>query len=190
MHCAPPSFWPAPQLDYRLPSNLIATIDQTLATRLPRGISKLERHNILQQRLHTLGADLDFTSRIEVSTGYRRFEVTGRFDAVWTPHETDARPIIFEIDSCWRHESLLKLGRVGEEALKLWIYYGQRPFPLEPTEPGFRRLNILRLEPWRLGIKQGRQVRASAPGLWPEPLYPQRGGRDVVERLPSSPRSR
>jgi len=115
LHCAPPSFWPAPQLDYRLPSNLVVTIDETLTTRLPHRISKLERHNILQQRLHSLGADLGFTSRIEVSTGYRRCEATGRFDVVWDPYETGAPPGIFEIDSCWRHESLLTLGRDGEE---------------------------------------------------------------------------
>lgn len=81
-------------------------------------------------------------------------------------------PIVFEIDSCWRHESLLKLGRVGEDALKLWIYYGQRPRPLEPTEPGFRRLNILRIEPWRLGVRDGRRVVELAPGPWPELLFP------------------
>lgn len=35
MHCTPPSFWPAPQLDYRLPSDLVGAIDKMLATRLP-----------------------------------------------------------------------------------------------------------------------------------------------------------
>jgi len=121
--------------------------------------------------LTELGDRLGYTAQIEVKTGHRRFERSGRFDVVWTPRD-DGLPIIFEIDSCWRHESLLKLGRVSEQALKLWVYYGQRPMPLEPAEPGFRRLNILRIEPWRLGVKDGRRVVALSPGPWPEVLFP------------------
>ena len=67
---------------------------------------------------------------------------------------------------------LLKLGRVGEEAQKLWIYYGQRPRPPEPTEPGLRRLNILKIGPWRLGVKEGRRQQVISPGQWPEALFP------------------
>ncbi len=172
----PPSYWPAHDPAWQLADDLVAVINAELTKPLPGGISKLQRHNHLQKRLAELGGYLGYDSRIEVETGYRRFERSGRFDVVWTPRN-EGLPIIFEIDSCWRHESLLKLGRVGEEANKLWIYYGQRPMPLEPTEPGFRRLNILRIEPWRLGVKDGRRVVPLAPGPWPEALYPRmRGG--------------
>ena len=108
-----------------------------------------------------------------MQTGCRKLKRSGRFDVVWTPLGKGL-PIIFEIDSCWRSESLLKLGRVREDAFKLWIYYGQRPFPLEPVEPGFRRLNILRIEPWRLGVKDGGRVVSLEPGRWSEALYPRR----------------
>jgi hypothetical protein len=110
-------------------------IDKTLAAPLPPNISKLDRHNALQERLRLLGEELEFVPAIEVATGYRKFKASGRFDVVWEPKDGSAK-IIFEIDSCWRHESLLKLGRVGANALKLWIYYGQRPFPNKPDEPG------------------------------------------------------
>ena len=169
----PPSYWPAHDISWRLASDLIGIINAELTKDLPRGISKLERHDLLQRRLAHLGEYLGYSAAVEVATGYRRFVLSGRFDVVWTPHD-GGLPIIFEIDSCWRHESLLKLGRVGEDALKLWIYYGYRPMPLEPTEPGFRRLNILRIEPWRLGVKDGRRVVALTPGPWPEALFPRR----------------
>jgi len=180
---APPSFWPAPDADWRLSAELIAAIDAALTAPLPRRISKLERHDRLQARLHALGPSFGYGSRTEVNTGYRRFIHAGRFDVVWDQLNGQDRPIVFEIDSCWRHESLLKLGRVGPECLKLWIYYGQRPFPLDPGEPGFRRLNILRIQPWRLGVKDGRRVRPLGPGPWPDALHPRRGGLDVVERM-------
>lgn len=167
----PPSFWPAPDSSWRIASDLVNVINGELTKPLPSGISKLERHNLLQRRLADLGAHLGHASRTEVETGHRKFKQSGRFDVVWTPG-SGSLPIIFEIDSCWRHESLLKLGRVGEEALKLWIYYGQRPFPLEPVEPGLRRLNILRIEPWRLGVQDGHRAVSLAPGPWPEALHP------------------
>lgn len=172
----PPSFWPAHDTAWRLASDLIGVINAELTKPLASGITKLERHNQLQRRLADLGDLLGYVSQIEVETGHRRFARSGRFDVVWTPVD-GGLPIIFEIDSCWRHESLLKLGRVGEEALKLWIYYGYRPMPLEPVDPGFRRLNILRIEPWRLGVKDGRRVNHLAPGPWPAPLYPTRASR-------------
>ena len=125
----PPSFWPAPDAAWRLDSDLVAVINTELTKPLHSGISKLERHNLLQKRLADLGAHLGYNSQIEVETGHRKFKRSGRFDVVWTCRG-EGLPIIFEIDSCWRQESLLKLGRVGEEALKLWVYYGQRPFPL------------------------------------------------------------
>lgn len=169
----PPTFWPASETQWRLPEELVFGIDGALSAPLPVGISKLARHNRLQHRLAELGEQLGFQSKLEVPTGYRRWTHSGRFDVVWTPIVAECpMPIVFEIDSCWRHESLLKLGRVGEDAFKLWIYYGQRPRPLEPTEPGFRRLNILRIEPWRLGVRDGRRVVELAPGPWPEPLFP------------------
>lgn len=175
----PPSFWPAPDTTWRLEPDLVGVINGELTKPLPSGISKLERHNLLQRRLSDLGAHLGNASRTEVKTGHRKFVQSGRFDVVWTPRG-EGLPIIFEIDSCWRHESLLKLGRVGEEALKLWIYYGQRPFPLEPVEPGFRRLNILRIEPWRLGVQDGRRMVSLAPGPWPEALNPRRASSNLT----------
>ena len=169
----PPSFWPAPDTPWQLASDLVAVINAELTKPVPRGISKLDRHNLLQRRLADLGGHLGYASKIEVQTGCRKLKRSGRFDVVWTPLGKGL-PIIFEIDSCWRSESLLKLGRVDEDALKLWIYYGQRPFPLEPVEPGFRRLNILRIEPWRLGVKDGGRVVSLEPGRWSEALYPRR----------------
>ena len=174
----PPSFWPAPDAAWRLDSDLVAVINTELTKPLHSGISKLERHNLLQKRLADLGAHLGYNSQIEVETGHRKFKRSGRFDVVWTCRG-EGLPIIFEIDSCWRHESLLKLGRVGEEALKLWIYYGQRPFPQEPVEPGFRRLNILRIEPWRLGVQDGRRMVSQSPGRWTEALYPRQASSNL-----------
>lgn len=178
----PPSYWPAPDSAWSLCPNLVALIDKTLAAPLPPNISKLDRHNALQERLRLLGEELEFVPTIEVATGYRKFKASGRFDVVWEPKDGSAK-IIFEIDSCWRHESLLKLGRVGADALKLWIYYGQRPFPNKPDEPGFRRLNILKIQPHRLGVKDGRRVVDLAPGSWPEALYPRRASTDVPLRF-------
>lgn len=171
MGASPPCFWPAYEAGWRLNADLVHLIDEELTRPLPDGISKLQRHNTLQRRLAELGSRLGYGSAIEVATGYRRYVQTGRFDVAWT-RPGGQPPIIFEIDSRWRHESLLKLGRVGEEAQKLWIYYGQRPRPPEPTEPGFRRLNILRIGPWRLGVKEGRRQQVISPGQWPEALFP------------------
>ncbi|HXG71402.1 hypothetical protein [Caulobacter segnis] len=174
----PINYWPAVDADFQLPWPLVHLIDRSLAAPLMPGITKEARHYMLQTRLHALGVGLGYQSQIEVCTGHRRFIAQGRFDVVWThdPAKNDGfleKPIIFEIDSRWKHESALKLGRVGEEALKLWVYYGNRPAPPEPAEPGFRRLNILRIQPWRLGVKEARSVRLSTPGAWPDPLYPQ-----------------
>jgi len=173
----PINYWPAADAQFRLPKPLITMIDQVLTAPLMPGITKEARHAVLQLRLHALGVCLGYQSRMEVGTGYRRFIFQGRFDVVWTlDPANDAgfleKPIIFEVDSHWKHESALKLGRVGEEAFKLWIYYGTRPAPPEPVEPGFRRLNILSIQPWRLGIKEARTVRRRDPGAWPDPLYP------------------
>jgi len=171
MDTPPPCFWPAYETDSQLELDFIRLIDDELTRPLPKDISKLDRHNTLQRRLADLGGRLGYDPKIEVPTGHRRFVYSGRFDVAWS-RPNGERPIIFEIDSCWRHESLLKLGRIGEEAQKLWIYYGHRPRPLEPNEPGFRRLNILRIGPWRLGVQGGRRQQTVAPGEWPEHLYP------------------
>ncbi len=173
----PINYWPAADAQFRLPKPLITLIDQALTAPLRPGITKAARHAALQIRLHELGFGLGYHSRMEVGTGHRRFKFEGRFDVVWTPDPANdgdfvEKPIIFEVDRHWKHESALKLGRVGEEALKLWIYYGTRPAPPEPVEPGFRRLNILSIQPWRLGIKETHTVRRRVPGAWPDLLYP------------------
>jgi hypothetical protein len=174
MGASPPCFWPACDAGWRLDADLVHLIDEELTRPLPDGISKIHRHNMLQRRLAELGSRLGYGSAIEVATGYRRFVQTGRFDVAWTRPDGQP-PIIFEIDSCWRRESLVKLGRVGKEAQKLWIYYGQRPWPPEPTEPGFRRLNMLRIGPSRRGVNDGRRRPVISPGRWPEALFPPGG---------------
>jgi hypothetical protein len=171
----PISIWPAPDGDWRLPTTLIRQIHARSIMPLPRNVSKLQRHNIIQARMLELGLELGFKVQAETSTGHRKMVRTGRFDLTWTPMIAHAKRIVFELDSCWRHESLLKLGRLADSDLRLWIYYGQRPFPVEPTEPGFRKLNILRLDPADLGIRSsGRRSARLAPGEWPAMLYPRR----------------
>lgn len=172
---APISLWPAPDEDWRLPLALIRQIHARSILPLPAKVSKLQRHDILQARMLELGVELGFNAQAEVPTGHRKMVRTGRFDVTWTPSAPSAKRIVFEIDSCWRHESLLKLGRLSDGDLRLWIYYGQRPFPIEPTEPGFRKLNILRIDPTDLGIRSsGRRSMLLAPGEWPAMLYPRR----------------
>ncbi|MFB2351872.1 hypothetical protein, partial [Priestia megaterium] len=75
-------------------------IDEELTRPLPKGISKLQRHNTLQRRLAELGRRLGDSSASEVATGYRRYVQTGRFDVAWTLPGGQP-PIIFEIDSRW-----------------------------------------------------------------------------------------
>lgn len=174
MH-APISLWPAPDEDWRLPSTLIGEIHSRSILPLPAKASKLQRHNILQARMLELGLELGFAIQAEAPTGHRKMVRTGRFDLVWTPPGPAPRRIVFEIDSCWRQESLLKLGRLADSDLRLWVYYGQRPFPIEPTEPGFRKLNILRISAADLGIRSSaRRSMLLAPGEWPAMLYPRR----------------
>lgn len=69
---------------------------------------------------------------------------TGRFDLTWMPRDADAKRIVFEIDSCWRHESLLKLGRLADSDCAFGSITASAPSRLKPEEPGLRKLNILR----------------------------------------------
>ncbi|MFN3513796.1 MAG: hypothetical protein ACK41C_12165 [Phenylobacterium sp.] len=186
MSSAPPTFWPAADAAWRLDRSLIAAIHRELTRPLPKRITKLQRHDLLQRRLSELGDRFGYDSKIEVATGYRRRRYSGRFDVMWSPREGGSLPIVFEVDSCWRHESLLKLGRVSEEALKLWVYYGMRSAPPEPIEPGFRRLNILRIEPWLLGMKDSQRLRHLEPGPWPEVLYPRRAEGGTLRFEPTA----
>lgn len=178
----PPTLWPAPDADWRLPADLIETIQQTITQPIPADHSKLQRHNLAQRRLAQLGRDLEYEARIEVGTGHRAMTHSGRFDAVWFAPEGQ-RTIVFEIDSCWRRESIVKLARVPDSQLRLWIYYGSRFIPDDPVEPGLRKLNILRIDPEHLGLLGPRHAERLSAGTWPEALYPRladhsaRGGR-------------
>ncbi|HQR87704.1 MAG TPA: hypothetical protein PLH31_00165 [Caulobacter sp.] len=42
----PPTLWPAPDADWRLPADLIETIQQTITQPMPADHSKLQRHNL------------------------------------------------------------------------------------------------------------------------------------------------
>ena len=174
----PISLRPAPDAGWQLPTTLISQIHAEATAPLPRAISKLQRHNLIQARMLELGVRLGFDAQVEVATGHRKMSQTGRFDVAWTPIDVGAKRIVFEIDSCWRHESLLKLGRLSDNDLRLWIYYGRRPFPLEPVEPGFRKLNILRIDPEDLGVRfSSRRSVQLTPGDWPAMLYPGKADR-------------
>lgn len=178
----PPTLWPAPDSEWRLPAHLIETIQEALTQPSPSDLSKLQRHYLAQERLAQLGRDLDYESKIEVSTGHRAIVLSGRFDNVWFASE-ERKTIVFEIDSCWRRESIVKLGRVPDSQLRLWIYYGNRFIPADPVEPGLRKLNILRIDPEHLGARGPRHAERLGPGTWPDALYPRfadhgaRGGR-------------
>lgn len=178
----PPTLWPAPDADWRLPADLIETIQQTITQPMPTDLSMLDRHNLAQKRLAQLGCDLGYDAKIEVYTGHRAMVRQGRFDAVWFAPETQ-KSIVFEIDSCWKRESIVKLGRVPDSQLRLWIYYGSRFIPNDPVHPGLRKLNILRIDPEQLGLPGPRHAERLSSGTWPEALYPRfadhsaRGGR-------------
>ncbi len=166
-----PRLWPAPDADWRLPADLIETIQQTLIQPAPTDLSKQQRHDLAQKRMAQLGCDLGYEARIEVGTGYRAKIREGRFDVVWFAPEMQ-KSIVFEIDSCWRRESIVKLGRVRDSELRLWIYYGNRSIPDDPVAPGLRKLNILRIHPEHLGLRRPRLLDRRGPGCWPEELTP------------------
>lgn len=178
----PPTLWPAPDADWRLPADLVQTIQQIIVQPMPADLSKQQRHDLAQRRLAQLGRDLGYEARIEVCTGYRAMIYQGRFDVVW--FSPDARKtIVFEIDSCWKRESIVKLGRLPDDRLRLWIYYGNRFIPADPVDPGLRKLNILRIDPEHIGLPGPRKAERLSAGAWPEALYPRyadhsaRGGR-------------
>ena len=178
----PPTLWPAPDADWQLPAELIETIHQTLTQPSPTDLSKLQRHDLARNRLALLGLDLGYESKIEVSTGHRAMVLSGRFDNVWFAPE-ERKTVVFEIDSCWRRESIAKLGRVPDSQLRLWICYGNRFIPADPVDPGLRKLNILRIDPEHMGAPGPRHAERLGPGAWPDALYPRfadhiaRGGR-------------
>lgn len=178
----PPTFWPAPEPDWQLPAKLIETIQQVLIQPAATHLSKQQRHDLAQKRLAQLGRDLGYEAKIEVQTGHRAMIYQGRFDAVWFGTEAK-ETIVFEIDSSWKRESIVKLGRVPDDRLRLWIYYGNRFIPDEPVDQGLRKLNILRICPEQLGLPGPRKAERLSAGRWPEALYPKyadhsaRGGR-------------
>jgi hypothetical protein len=167
----PPTLWPAPDAEWRLPADLIETIHQTLTQPSPADLSKFQRHQLAQKRLAQLGRDLDYEEKTEVSTGHRAMISPGRFDNVWFAPE-GRKTIVFEIDSRWKRESIVKLGRVPDSQLRLWIYYGNMSIPADPVDPGLRRLNILRIDPEHLGLPGPRHAELLGTGVWPEALYP------------------
>jgi len=169
----PPTLWPAPDADWRLPADLIETIQQTIIQPAPAELSKQQRHDLAQRRLTQLGRDLGYEAKIEVRTGHRAMTHSGRFDAVWFAPE-GRQTIVFEIDSSWKRESIVKLGRVPDNQLRLWIYYGNRFIPADPVEPGLRKLNILRIDREHIGLPGPRHAERLSPGTWPEALYPRR----------------
>lgn len=178
----PPTLWPAPDAEWRLPADLIETIQQALTQPSPAHLSKFQRHQLAQKRLAQLGRDLDYQEQIEVSTGHRAMVCSGRFDNVWFAQE-GRKTIVFEIDSRWKRESIVKLGRVPDSQLRLWIYYGNKFIPTDPVDPGLRKLNILRIDPEHLGLPGPRHAERLGTGVWPDALYPRsadhsaRGGR-------------
>ncbi|MDP3635159.1 hypothetical protein [Phenylobacterium sp.] len=169
----PPTLWPAPDADWRLPSELIETIQKILTQPAPKDLSTQQRHDLAQKRLAQLGRDLGYEARIEVPTGHRAMVYQGRFDVVWFAPETQ-KSIVFEIDRRWKRESIVKLGRLPDSQLRLWIYYGNRFIPDDPVDPGLRKLNILRIDPEHLGLPGPRKAERLSAGHWPEALYPTR----------------
>ena len=169
----PPTLWPAPDGDWRLPADLIETIQHSLTQPAPADLSKQQRHDLAQQRLAQLGRDLGYEAKIEVCTGHRVMTGQGRFDVVWFGQQGQ-KTIVFEIDSCWRWKSMVKLGRVPDDRLRLWVYYGNKTVPADPVDPGLCKLNILRIDPEHLGLPGLRRGGRLSAGAWPEALYPRR----------------
>ena len=169
----PPTLWPAPDADWRLPADLIEMIQRAITLPMPTDLSKLQRHDLVQRRLAQLGRDRGHDARIEVGTGFRARVQQGRFDVVWFAPMSQ-KSIVFEIDSQWRCKSIAKLGRVPDSQLRLWIYYGSKTIPADPGEPGLRKLNILRIDPALLGLPSPQRIGRLEAGVWPEALYPRR----------------
>lgn len=145
------TLWPAADILAQLPYDLVQTIDATITAPMPAELSKMGRHNLIQQRLKVLGDSLGYEGRTEVSTDEIARTKPSRLDVVWI-HPEPKLSISMEVDSCWRKKSRHKLVRKSAGQLCLWIYYGAKPVVTDDADYDLSGVNIMQLDPRVLGI--------------------------------------